>query len=253
MARDVRGMASTVLRRLGLSRGSRPPGDLPPDVARAWRYVRRFGLTYLSDARLASIARLALEADRAPADAVFIEAGCALGGSTIILCSAKSPRRPLRVYDVFGTIPAPGAGDGADAHERYRVIASGESRGIRGDQYYGYRSDLYETVARNIERAGCPLDAHNVSLVRGLLQSTLTGDDRVAFAHIDVDWYDPVRTCLERIVPRLVPGGVLVVDDYNDWSGCKSAVDEYFAGVKAGAFTLDTSAGHLVVRKQHGA
>lgn len=36
-------------------------------------------------------------------------------------------------------------------------------------------------------------------------------------------------TCLQRIVPHLVQGGMLVVDDYDTWSGCRKAVDEYFA------------------------
>ena len=35
-------------------------------------------------------------------------------------------------------------------------------------------------------------------------------------------------TCLERIAPRLVPGGRIVLDDYYKWSGCRTAVDEYF-------------------------
>jgi asparagine synthase (glutamine-hydrolysing) len=36
-------------------------------------------------------------------------------------------------------------------------------------------------------------------------------------------------TCVERISPLLVPGGRLVLDDYYAWSGCRKAVDEYFA------------------------
>jgi len=34
--------------------------------------------------------------------------------------------------------------------------------------------------------------------------------------------------CLTRIEPFLVKNGVLVIDDYYAWSGCRSAVDEYF-------------------------
>ncbi len=37
-------------------------------------------------------------------------------------------------------------------------------------------------------------------------------------------------TCLTRIVPRLPAGGRLVIDDYDAWSGCKTAIDEFFAG-----------------------
>ena len=59
---------------------------------------------------------------------------------------------------------------------------------------------------------------------------TQVGDEPVALAHIDGDWYNSVKVCLDRIAPRLVPGGVLVIDDYDAWSGCRKAVDEWFAG-----------------------
>jgi asparagine synthase (glutamine-hydrolysing) len=53
-------------------------------------------------------------------------------------------------------------------------------------------------------------------------------DQPVSFAHIDCDWYDSVITCLNQIEPRLSPGGILVIDDYLDWSGCHKAIEAYF-------------------------
>jgi asparagine synthase (glutamine-hydrolysing) len=64
----------------------------------------------------------------------------------------------------------------------------------------------------------------------GLFEDTLYIAEPVALAHIDCDWYQSVMLCLERITPHLIPGGVLVIDDYRDWAGCKRAVDEYFTG-----------------------
>jgi asparagine synthase (glutamine-hydrolysing) len=49
-------------------------------------------------------------------------------------------------------------------------------------------------------------------------------------AHVDGDWYESTMTCLERIFPRVVPGGRIVIDDYYAWSGCRTAVDEYVEG-----------------------
>ena len=36
-------------------------------------------------------------------------------------------------------------------------------------------------------------------------------------------------TCLTRIAPLLASRGRIVLDDYFKWSGCRRAVDEYFA------------------------
>ncbi|MGH9373764.1 MAG: TylF/MycF/NovP-related O-methyltransferase [Vicinamibacterales bacterium] len=85
-------------------------------------------------------------------------------------------------------------------------------------------------------------------LIEGLFPHTLRIDEPVAFAHIDGDWYESVSCCLARIEPWLVPGGVLVIDDYDAWSGCRRAVDEYFAD-KKDQFEWMTRARLHLVRK----
>jgi hypothetical protein len=32
---------------------------------------------------------------------------------------------------------------------------------------------------------------------------------------------------MEYLFPRLVKGGIIVIDDYGHWQGCKKAIDEY--------------------------
>jgi asparagine synthase (glutamine-hydrolysing) len=231
-------------------RSTRVPQDIPDAVARVWRRVKREGLTYLSDQKLASLVRLCADIEQRSSDGILIETGCALGGSAIVMCAAKSPDRPLLVYDVFGLIPPPGPQDGQDVHERYEIIKSGKSAGIGGNRYYGYENGLYDKVLAAFETHGFPPEQHHVSLIKGLIQDTLVGTEPVCLAHIDVDWYEPVLTCLQRIVPRLTPHGVLVLDDYHDWSGCRKAVDEFFDDQLRKEFEFDSSAGHLVVRRR---
>ena len=99
-----------------------------------------------------------------------------------------------------------------------------------GDTYYGYRDDLLGEVTRSFERHGVPVEANHVELIQGLFQDTISGDEPVAFAHLDGDWYASTMTCLTRLAPRLSTGGRIVVDDYDTWSGCRTAVHEYFTG-----------------------
>jgi asparagine synthase (glutamine-hydrolysing) len=61
---------------------------------------------------------------------------------------------------------------------------------------------------------------------------------------VDVDWYSPVKTCLKHIVPQISPGGMLVLDDYQDWGGCRKAVDE-FLEEGSRRVAMDNSAGSL--------
>ena len=152
------------------------------------------------------------------------------GGSALVMAAAKAPGRAFAVYDTFETIPPPSAADGADVLERYSEIRDGRASGIGGDPYYGYQGDLRPPVAARFAAFGLPLEANAVRLIKGLYEDQLHPQGPVALAHIDCDWYDSVRVCLERIVPWLVPGGRLIFDDYDHWSGGRQAVDDFFRG-----------------------
>lgn len=222
---------------------------VPGQTRELIRRIRARNLTYLSERKLTKLARLALSNERRAVPGIVIEAGCALGGSAVLLAAAKSPFRHLKIFDVFGMIPPPSDQDGDDVKNRYDQILNGISTGIGGEKYYGYREDLYDTVKQNLGSFGFSPEGSQIELVKGLIQDTLTVDEPVALAHIDVDWYQSVMVCLERIVPRLSNGGAVVIDDYFDWSGCRQAVDDYFAGLPP-VFQFDDSAGSLVVTRR---
>lgn len=219
-----------------------------PLVARVIFRVYRDNLTYLEPVCLADLARAVLRLESRRIEGAIIEAGCALGGSAIVLAASKKKTRPMYVYDVFAMIPPPSEKDPPEVHERFRVIASGRSEGIGGAMYYGYQPDLDEKVRGSFAFHGFPVEENSVRLIKGMFQETLKGDWPVALAHLDCDWYDSVMTCLQRIEPRLVPGGSLVIDDYDAWGGCRRAVDEYFAHRQDGIEFVKRNRLHIVKR-----
>jgi len=200
---------------------------LPESVAETVGRVRAEHLTFLQPAPLAELARAMMEAELRGLEGMVVECGTARGGSAIVLASAKAPERPMTVYDVFGMIPPPTERDGEDVHRRYETIVEGKAHGMGGDTYYGYRDDLYGEVTESFARLGVPLEPNHVSLVKGLFEDTIAGDEPVVLAHLDGDWYESTWTCLERLAPRVVPGGRLVIDDYFSWSGCRDAVEDF--------------------------
>jgi hypothetical protein len=226
-------------------------GEVMPQERELISRIRLRNLTYLSDERLASLASTCRSIEDANLPGIFLEAGCALGGSAILIASLKNPKRPLLMYDVFGMIPPPTKEDTQDVHDRYRIIVEGKSKGIGGDNYYGYQDNLYEVVQSNLKSFGINPEEQSVLLIKGLVQETMKIDQPVAFAHIDVDWYAPVMACLTQVFPNLVVGGSIILDDYHDWGGCKKATDEYLRGV-AGQFALDDSAGSMKVTRIKG-
>lgn len=186
-------------------------------------------LTYLSDPKIANLEACMKDLEQAGVPGDIYETGIALGGSAIILADLMAPGRRFHGYDVFEQIPPPSERDEDDAHSRYGTIETGESVGIGGDRYYGYIPGLYEEVCKSFAHYGLQVDGKRISLHSGLFDQTLRPVGAVALAHIDCDWHDPVSLCLERLYPPLSKGGYLVLDDYNDYRGCRTAVDAFLA------------------------
>lgn len=74
----------------------------------------------------------------------------------------------------------------------------------------------------------------NLILKHGYFEHTLPelADISIAFLHIDCDSYNGHKEVLEVLFDKLVPGGVVVLDDYKAkaWPGATRAVDEFLAG-----------------------
>lgn len=196
-------------------------------IGRLSRTVIDERLTYLGVGGLRTLERCMSDVDAQEVPGDVIEAGIALGGSAIVLAGALRGDRQFHGFDVFGMIPPPSEHDPPEVHERYRTIREGRSAGIGGDPYYGYRDDLYEQVVATFARHGHPVDGQRIHLHRGLFEDTLRLQRPVALAHVDCDWFEPVRLCLQRIWPVLSLDGVMIFDDYNAYGGCTAAVDAF--------------------------
>ncbi len=129
--------------------------------------------------------RIALS--RAPADGLVLEFGVA-GGDSIRAIAALAPNRTVHGFDSFEGLPE----DWAGRHEE------------RG--HYSTGGVLPEVPA-------------NVVLVKGLFADTLPGfldrhDGPCAFVHVDCDIYSAAKTVLDALAPRLIPGTVILFDEY---------------------------------------
>lgn len=73
----------------------------------------------------------------------------------------------------------------------------------------------------------------NGEIVKGFFSDTLGQfeDHKFCFIHLDCDIYSSYMDCLNMLYDKLVPGGVIVFDDYRSpkWPGAEKAVNEFFA------------------------
>src|SRR6201991_5193853 len=89
--------------------------------------------------------------------------------------------------------------------------------------------NLFERATGTFENHGIPADGRRIQLIKGLFEDTWPkfSTGAVAFAHIDCDWYDPVKFCLEAVDAKMPVGGIIVLDDYYDYGGAREATDEF--------------------------
>lgn len=172
---------------------------------------------------------------RAGRKGAFVECGVWRGGSVLAmaltLLELDAADREIYLYDTFEGMTEPTERDTSP----YQEPASKTWRDSGGEPWKDFLFDgernSVEAVRELLAGAGYPEGL--LRFVEGPVERTVpaTVPDRIALLRLDTDWYESTWHELEHLYPRLVPGGVLIVDDYGHWDGCRRAVDEYFATV----------------------
>jgi len=82
----------------------------------------------------------------------------------------------------------------------------------------------------SIEKVQARINNGRFKFHKGYFPETSLGLENESFAlvNMDADLYNPTKAGLEFFYPRLAPGGVIIVHDYNpDWPGIMKAVDDF--------------------------
>ena len=210
--------------------GTPIPSDYDAALAETVRRVRRDTLT--TAPRIAALCDGVEFLVRSRAQGAFVECGVWRGGSmmaiALTLLRLGVTDRDLYLFDTFAGMPAPGAEDVPSPYDGYSPQRRWRRHARLGRQWAGVPAT---TVRERLESTGYPAD--RVHLVEGMVEETVPAEApaEIALLRLDTDWYASTKHELEQLYPRLVEGGVLIVDDYGHYEGARRAVDEYFATI----------------------
>jgi O-methyltransferase len=188
--------------------------------------------TMLSYDRLATLWLQVRYLDRHQIRGALVECGIFKGGAVGMmalahLASYPEPVRALHLFDSFEGLPQPRADMDGDYAVNY---AAGQGSG-----------SLVTTgvlvcsvdVPRNLLNGRIRYPETLVKYHVGWFQETLPHDAAsigdIGLLRLDGDWYESTRVCLEYLYPKVVKNGVIVIDDYGHWQGCRRAVDEFIS------------------------
>lgn len=194
-----------------------------PDYSRAFEYENNFYLS-CDNSRLGKIIahyELFKMVKDLPGD--IVECGVFKGASLVRFAGFRSLFEKTYVCKIIGFDSFEGfPGTGFDADKKYRenFMAEAGNQSISKEQLYGVLKKksverCVELVAGNIVETVPKYVENNPSL-------------KISLLNLDVDIYEPSVTILKYLYPRIVKGGVLILDDYGKFPGETKAVDDYF-------------------------
>ena len=159
----------------------------------------------------------------------IVECGVWKGGSimaiTKTLLELKSYDKELYLFDTFEGMPKPTEFD--VSYKDKLAIKEFEDQKIDNNSSDWLRIELDE-VKKNVFSTG--YNKEKFHFIKGKVEDTIpkNSPETISILRLDTDWYDSTRHELIHLFPRLVRGGVVIIDDYGFWRGAKKAVDEYF-------------------------
>ncbi len=231
----MKGLIQRVARQLGYEVRRLPAEGIafPPDFDGFTRdiiaQVRPYSMT--GNESLSALVESCRYLHRHRIEGTIVECGVWRGGSmmtaALALLRLGAPARQLYLFDTFEGMPAPGEKDRSNTGDLARDEFERRQRSADSSDWC---YSALEEVRGNLRSTGYPETA--VTLVKGKVEDTLpAGYDGgpIALLRLDTDWYDSTRHELEHLYPQLVPGGLLIIDDYGHWEGARTACDEYFA------------------------
>lgn len=207
--------------------------DLEPDFLELYNRCKTFTMTSVE--RLYSLYKSVEYIADAGIPGDFVECGVWRGGSCMLmalgLLRRRDTERHILMYDTYAGHPRPDAQKDIDIWGN-RAVEEWQRRAAEGTVGEWGLASLADVQA-NLISTGYP--SARLVFIEGLVEYTVPEikSEKLALLRLDTDWYESTRIALHYLYPRLVEGGVLIIDDYGHYKGQRQAVDEYFIEIGA--------------------
>lgn len=156
----------------------------------------------------------------------FVECGVWKGGNIILLQKLIEKysvlNKKIYAYDTFMGMSHFSKYDFTDNFIHASDLIKKDKKAVCHSSLEEFKNNFHRNTKSN----------KNLVIIKGEVEKTLINkknlSKKISILRLDTDYYSSTKIELEVLWPRLSKGGVLIIDDYGYWRGCKKAVDEFF-------------------------
>jgi O-methyltransferase len=167
----------------------------------------------------------------------YVECGVWRGASMQLLArqivEQHLSTKTMWLYDTFAGMTQP-----TDVDKRVKDDRSAEELGWDASKLepIAYMSGVPAFATLNDVKDGFSqmgVDLQNLNFIIGDVLETIPREipEKISLLRIDTDWYESTKHILMNLYPRVAIGGVVILDDYDYWSGARKAADEFFSTI----------------------
>ena len=204
--------------------------------------AKKYSMT--SNYRLWSIVQIIKYLNEKNIDGDFVECGVWKGGNLILMkmyVDKFNLNKTIFGFDTFEGMTKPGDYDISFSNKNsikiFKKFQTGENS---SDWCNASKEEVLSNIKKEL------FNNEGIYLVEGRVEETLLNEKnlpkKISLLRLDTDFYQSTKIELEILFPRLVKGGVLIIDDYGYWKGSKKAVDEYFESKNLPLHYIDQAA-----------
>jgi len=177
----------------------------------------------------------------------FVECGIWKGGNIILLkklLQKFNVKKKIYCFDTFEGMTKPTSHD-SNYNEKSAQTMYDEHK----KKKIGFAKCSLNEVKKNLIKNA---NTDNIFFIKGKVEETLNNKKnlpkKISILRLDTDFYESTKIELEILFPRLVKGGILIIDDYGFWKGARKAVDDYFGDYRQFFHYVDHSC-RLLIKK----
>jgi O-methyltransferase len=203
---------------------SEAPPDMEPEFLNMYKLCKPFTMTSIE--RMYALYKAAIYVSMNTISGDIVECGVWKGGSVMLMAMtllARGDVRDIYLYDTFAGMSEPSEKDVDYMGNRAMDSWWGNGK----NSQWGFTVVSLDDVRRNLALTQYPSD--KLHYIEGKVEDTIPGvlPESAAVLHLDTDWYTSTYHEFKYLFPRLITGGVVIIDDYGHHKGAREATDRY--------------------------